>query len=882
MAATAQSEKTQGPAPAGTLFLGWPALLLAAGLVATTFATYQTHLNRVANSRREFEFAIQEISLKVKERLQDHEQILRSGAGLFAASERVTRAQWHAFVQSLQVEQHLPGILGVGYAERIPPERLAEHQREVREEGFPNYRVWPEGARATYSTILYLEPFTNRNLRAFGYDMLSEATRRTAMEQARDLNAVALSGKVTLVQETTTDVQAGTLMFAPVYRPGRPRATAAERRAALQGWVYSPYRMNDLMEGIVGGWGTSANRLLRLQVFDGAGLAPAERLYDTRAGSTAGPVPRVEFTLSKPITYASRRWTLLFTQSRGPAGLSAQGSVWGVAGAGTALSLLLAGLLHSLLHTRRYARRIAAQLTADLLRSTERLALATEAGGVGIWDYDVLANKLIWDDQMFRLYGIARTRFSGAYEAWQSGVHPEDQARGHAEMQQALRGKKDFDTEFRVRWPNGTVRHIRAVARVQRAPAGQPVRMLGTNWDITERQQAQAALQETQENLQLLLNSTAEAIYGIDLDGNCTFCNNACLRLLGSSHPAALLGKNMHWQIHGKHADGRFFPVEECQIFRASATGVGSHVDHEVLWRADGSSFPAEYWSYPQRRDGVVVGAVVTFLDITERKRAEVELLRTLASERELSTLKSTFVSMVSHELRTPLGSILGAAEMLEDYYDRLPSEKRSHYFQLIRQGTERLTQILENMLLQGELHAGRLRFHPKATDVGELCRALVARVQHDFPQHPPAAFAMLAPAGQTLVDEHLLAYMLDNLLRNAYKYSPRLTPVQLSVRRVEEEWVFEVRDQGIGIAAADQPLLFAAFRRGGNVGTIKGTGVGLFIVRKCAELHGGRVELQSQLDQGSSFTLHLPWQSVADAAPGPEAGPPPEHVWTI
>ena len=374
----------------------------------------------IANSRREFEFATEEISREVEDRLQDHEQILRSGVGLFNASERVTRAQWRTFVQSLRMERHFQGVQGVGYAAFIPPDGLAQHQREVQEEGFPNYRVRPEGARPVFSAITYLEPFTNRNLRAFGYDMLTEATRRTAMEQACDLNTIVLSGKVTLVQETTTDVQAGTLMFAPVYRPGRPLATVAERRGALQGWVYSPYRMNDFMEGTLGGWGRTTNSFLRLRVFDGASLAPADQLYDTHAGPAGGPVPEVAFTLSSSITCAGRCWTLLFTQSRRSDGLIAP-SVLGVAGAGTALSLLLTGLLYSLLRTRHQARIIAGRLTADLMNSSERLALATEAGGVGLWSYDVASGTLIWDEQMLRLYGMARAQFDGAYEAWQGG-----------------------------------------------------------------------------------------------------------------------------------------------------------------------------------------------------------------------------------------------------------------------------------------------------------------------------------------------------------------------------------------------------------------------------------------------------------------------------
>jgi len=151
----------------------------------------------------------------------------------------------------------------------------------------------------------------------------------------------------------------------------------------------------------------------------------------------------------------------------------------------------------------------------------------------------------------------------------------------------------------------------------------EPVQFIAVGVDITERTRAENALRESEEKTLLLLNSAAEGVYGIDMNGNCTFCNAACLRILGYSDEKELLGRNMHWQIHGKHADGSLFPVDECRIFRAFRRGEGTHVDDEVLWRADGTSFPAEYWSYPQRSSGKVIGAVVTFFDITERKRIE-------------------------------------------------------------------------------------------------------------------------------------------------------------------------------------------------------------------------------------------------------------------
>jgi two-component system, sensor histidine kinase and response regulator len=146
--------------------------------------------------------------------------------------------------------------------------------------------------------------------------------------------------------------------------------------------------------------------------------------------------------------------------------------------------------------------------------------------------------------------------------------------------------------------------------------------------DITERKQAAEAIRSSEAQLRLLLDSAAEAIYGIDVLGNCTFCNPSCLALLGYTTADQLIGKNMHQLAHHSHADGTPFPEQASEIYQAFKNGMNAHVDKEVLWRANGTSFPAEYWSHPQLHDSVAVGAVVSFLDITERKQANEKLLK--------------------------------------------------------------------------------------------------------------------------------------------------------------------------------------------------------------------------------------------------------------
>lgn len=230
-------------------------LVLVVGVLLTMLATVNQKRDVEDDAARQFAYSADQVTLKIRERLDSYELILRGGAGLFAASAEVTRRDWKTYVEETQAEKIVPGFQGIGFSKVIQPQELAQHIASVRAEGFPSYTVRPAGDRPTYTSIIYLEPFRDRNLRAFGYDMYSEPVRRAAMDRARDLGKAALSGPVRLVQETESDIQTGTLMYVPVYRHGAPVNTVEERRAALVGWAYSPYRMRDLISGILLGWG---------------------------------------------------------------------------------------------------------------------------------------------------------------------------------------------------------------------------------------------------------------------------------------------------------------------------------------------------------------------------------------------------------------------------------------------------------------------------------------------------------------------------------------------------------------------------------------------------------------------------------------------------
>ncbi|MGE3309276.1 MAG: PAS domain S-box protein [Limisphaerales bacterium] len=245
-----------------------------------------------------------------------------------------------------------------------------------------------------------------------------------------------------------------------------------------------------------------------------------------------------------------------------------------------------------------------------------------------------------------------------------------------------------------------------------------------------------------------------------------------------------------------------------------------------------------------------------------ERKRVAADLRRALDREKELGVLKSNFVSMVSHEFRTPLGIIMSSAGILEKYHDRLPPEERRDQLASIQRSTRRMGELMEEVLLLARLDAGRIGFEPKPFDLRGLCRTVAEEVASVTIQHCPILVrveANVTDPGPARGDERLLRNILTNLLTNAAKYSDAGSPVELSVTREFPDAVIVIRDRGIGIPEADREWLFHAFHRGRNVGSRAGTGLGLVIVQRCLELHDGRIEVESTVGLGTTFTVRIP-----------------------
>ncbi|WP_162255176.1 CHASE domain-containing protein [Rhizobacter sp. Root1221] len=281
-----------------------PAAMLLAGLAATVLAWHFTAADTERRAADRFDDIARDIQASVQERMGVYEQALRGGRGLFDASVRVERGEWRQYVESLTINRNYPGIQGLGFSERVSRADRQRYVEQVRADGLPAFDFHPAGERDEYTSITYLEPFDERNRRALGYDMYSEPVRRTAMLQSRDSGSPAVSGKVRLMQESGEDRQAGFLMYVPVYHRGAPVDTVAARQAALKGFVYAPFRMDDLMHGALQRVDLSS---VCLRIFDGDQVDPAAVMYMNAAQCQAS-YPH-QFVQAVPMQVAGHRWT---------------------------------------------------------------------------------------------------------------------------------------------------------------------------------------------------------------------------------------------------------------------------------------------------------------------------------------------------------------------------------------------------------------------------------------------------------------------------------------------------------------------------------------------------------------------------------------------
>ncbi|HNA29052.1 MAG TPA: PAS domain S-box protein [Thiobacillaceae bacterium] len=445
-------------------------------------------------------------------------------------------------------------------------------------------------------------------------------------------------------------------------------------------------------------------------------------------------------------------------------------------------------------------------------------------------------------------------------------------------MLEVLEGKRDY---FSIEYPCHSPDQKRWFM-LQVTPLGGSVKgLVTTQTNITERKLAEQELERyqhhleeivtertgelraTEERVRLILESTADGLFGMDTAGLFTFVNPAACAMLGY-RPDQLIGRPVHRTIHHTHRDGKCYGEHECPMMATLRDGSLVRHSNEVYWRADGTALPVAYATHPMIRDGEIVGAVVSFTDITVLLESEAAREQALMEAERLARIRSEFLANMSHEIRTPLNAVLGLAQI---GHRENEGRKTREVFGRILDSGQLLLGIVNDILDFSKIEAGRLvierqPFSPSA--VLDQAVAMVAdrayakgldfRVEED-PDLPASCVG----------DALRLAQVLVNLLSNAVKFTERGL-VTLQARLDGEGLLFRVGDTGIGMSEEQLGRLFTPFEQadGSTTRRFGGTGLGLAISRRLVDMMGGKLDVASQLGAGTAFQVRLPLSDIA------------------
>jgi PAS domain S-box-containing protein len=504
----------------------------------------------------------------------------------------------------------------------------------------------------------------------------------------------------------------------------------------------------------------------------------------------------------------------------------------------------------------------------ELLRTSEsRLHLATSAGNIGIWDWDVVKDELLWDDSMYSLHAMRQEDFGGAYEAWRNTLHPDDRQFAEGEIQAALRGEREYAPEFRIVRPDGAIRIIKADSKTIRDSSGKALRMIGTNIDITQRRQAAEELAAEKERLTVTLRSIGDGVIAVDTNNKIVVINKVAEEMTGWSQPEAL-GRTFQEVFRIVNEQTRQpceNPVE--QVLRTGQ--ISDLANHTILLGKDGSERSIADSGAPIRdAKSLIIGVVLVFRDVTERERIEKELLR-------IQKIESVGVLAggIAHDFNNILAAILGNLS-LSLAADGLSAKIRGYLH-----GAEKASlraRDLTRQLLTFSKGGAPVREVSSLVEVitdsaNFVLRGNQATCQFSFPDD----------LWLVNIDKGQISQVIQNLVLNGCQAMVGSGVIRISCANAEEivelnhtgqregKYIkISISDNGIGIPADVVGKIFDPY-----FSTKKdGSGLGLAICHAIITKHEGQIFVASKPGEGTTFTLYLPATANGKISP-PEKG---------
>jgi PAS domain S-box-containing protein len=820
-------------------------LTLFAMLAFTALVAHQ--INKDVNTAAQAAFLrhVDKTQESLQLRMHAYEQVLRGGVGFFSASERISRKDWQIYVASLGLDENFPGIQGIGFSKHLRRADLERHIRQIRSEGFADYRVTPDGSRPEYTAIMYLEPFNARNRRAFGFDMFSEPSRHAAMVQARDTGKASISGNVVLKQETENDVQSGFLMYLPLYQKGGNPETLQQRQNALLGYVYSPFRMNDLMRGILGEEDLTPE--IDLEIYDGAEVSEKTLMYDDdRIMHGKNEKKRRLFNTIRPMLVADHMWTLAITSTPSFEARidSAKPMIIGLSG--IVISFLFFVVAWSLATNRARAQTLASNMIAALNLQEGLTQAIVDKAADGIITINESGEILSFNNTAKRIFGYDSEEVLGKNI---NILMPEPYHSAHdAYLMNYLTSgqQKTIGTGREVSGmrKNGEVFPMDlAVSEVKQT--GKIRMFAGIVRDISGRKQAEEKLRHSEERFDLAIRGANDGLWDWDMRSNISYHSPRWNAMLGYPE-VETSGPSGDW-LKLIHPDDMAYVtsevnkyIDECQPYYRTEYRM-RHKDGHYVWILSRGIAQRDEFGIPYRMVGI-------YSDISKQK--------------QMDSMKSEFVSTVSHELRTPLTSIRGSLGLVVGGVSGALPEQAKGLIDIAYKNTVRLLSLINDILDIDKIQSGKMDFNSKPQALMPLIEQVLAG-NDGYAEQYQVKFNLLSALPDAMVnaDGDRFMQVMSNLLSNAAKFSHAGGTVDIAVTRQKKYVRIAVIDHGVGISAAFHDRIFDKFTQADSSDTRHkgGTGLGLNISKAIIEMMQGEMGFESAAGVGTTFYCLLP-----------------------
>ena len=471
--------------PLIALFVGAITLAFTIGLCVHERENEQARLRAV------FDANARQAAGRIEQRIANYEQMLRGVQGLLSADQGIDRQAFEAYVDTVMSGPDAAGLQSVAFSLLVTRAGLADHVGHQRMTGRSDYQVRPPGDRDVYSPIVLVAPDSVANRKVIGFDSMSQATRRTAMLQARDSGNATLTALVQLRVDAGPDLKPGCLIFLPVYDRGASVATVAERRAHGIGWVRAAFRVGDLMSTLYG----EQSPGLVVRVHDGADTSEASLMYrsDTAAGSNVEAdeaIRRARFKAQEYVTLAGHTWTVQLSSLPEFERVHERNASTVILVAGVVLSLLLGVITHQLVTGRARAYAAAQAMTHELRASEERYRRIVETASEGIWLLDAASRLAFVNPRIAQWLGVAEEAMQGRPVG--DFMDPEEAERCRVALAEQSAGRGEGGTiELRLRRADGSPMWVSLSTRPIFDDSGRPTGALGMLTDMNERRQAE-------------------------------------------------------------------------------------------------------------------------------------------------------------------------------------------------------------------------------------------------------------------------------------------------------------------------------------------------------------------------------------------------------